>query len=252
MLRISTISNNPIVSIDTIGVSTLYVTDGIGINVPVNISSFNTGTYDLFYDGVSVTTAVYSPTRSLVNYLGTFNCSVAGQITCNVTPVYNAKWEIYNAYNQRLNALVVITEEVGVNYLPTNSSTSMEPFNNNPLNCGTITTGLSETVKIEYLNRGFLNSSAGAYGILNGIGWNSNSFVNGVWGGGTHDDSNFAAGILCHARCVEKAVGVNKATMLIGAAVHSSGSSSVIYSGTVAGPNYTTDNQGHLTMEWMG
>jgi len=114
----------------------------------------------------------------------------------------------------------------------------------------------AEVVEVFYQQRGFDNLPAGAYGVLNGIGWDSTSVVSGTWGGGTHDDVNYAGYASLIAHTVQKdVVGLHTATMLIGAAKNSAGCpQNVVNSANTipVGANYTPDNQGHMTIEWNG
>ena len=104
-----------------------------------------------------------------------------------------------------------------------------------------------------YQQRGFLNTLSGSYGLLNGVGWNSISIISGIWGGGTQDQNQFAGGVTLIGKYVNNtAVGVNVATMLVGAAVNSASRLSVIYSANSSNPNYTPDDQVLMTIRWRG
>lgn len=250
--RLSPVSNSPRVATDVTS-STLYYTDGISNNISLNISALTIGQYDVFYQAGALTTATLNLGRTMTFYVGSINVSVAGQVTCNISVMPLAKWEVYNAYYQRKITVIGTTQELDFQYCPTNSSNSMQPFNNNTNNCAFCFTGLAEDVEVVYLNRNQPNSLSGAYGILTGIGWNSTSVVSGIWGGGTHDDSNFAGGALNTCKHIHRAAtGLNTVTMLVGAALNSANHNSVIYSRITPTANSTVDTHCQLTISWMG
>jgi hypothetical protein len=246
-------SSDPKATINT-PFSILHYSNGINVDLILNISNYAIGAYDIFEVGGVLSSAIFNPIRSMTNYIGSINISVAGQLTTRNDPCFACKWEIYNAYNQRHITMMVITQELNMSYCPSNPYSVMQPFNNNPNNSGSIFTGLKETVTAFYQQRSFDNSTLGAYGILNGIGWDSNSIVSGTWGGGTHDDINYAGYASLIAHMVQKdVIGLHTATMLIGAAKNSSGCpQNQVNSANTSGVNYTTDDQGHLIIEWNG
>lgn len=243
------LTSQPVMVADVIGVSTLHYTDG-STDLTASISGFAVGAYDVFIDAGVFRFAPMNVARSDGHYVGSINVSVAGQLTAHFSEDYNRKFEVYNAYNQRTLILRVITQERGLLYCPTNQYPAWQPFNNNALNRGTIITGLPEAVEVTYYQSGFLNTQSGAYGLLNAIGWNSTTAPSGPNGGGAHDDINFVGGVRMIALYDEPAAtGVNVATMLVGAAVNSLSRESRINSAPTSG---AIDGNGVLLIKWRG
>ena len=243
MPRLS-LTPQPVMSSDVTG-GTIYYADWTSVLcsaiVPVSV-----GAYDVFVTGGIMHFAPFNSARPMANYVGSINVSVAGQLTCNFSLDCNRKFEVYNAYHQRSLLLRVITQERDMTYSPKNSS--YLPFDNNPLNCGTIITGLPEAVEVIYYQAGYIDSLSGPYALLNAVGWNGNPA--GPGGGGTHDDSNTAAGVRMLALYSDPAViGVNVATMLVAARVYTNNDLSRIDSAPSTPP---MDGDGVMYIKWNG
>lgn len=251
--RLSLVSNQPVMSSDATS-SILYYTDGIGINLSSNISAMPVGSYHVFIDGGAMFR--FAPlTASHVDpdWVGSINISIAGQLTVNISEGYDRKWEVYNAWNQRDIILTVITQEKDLAYCPINQYPAWHPFNGNSLDRGTVFTGEPVAVDVVYLQGGYLNTTAGSYGLLNAIGWNG--VAAGEWGGGGHDDLSFVGGVKGFAHLVETvAVGPNTVTMFVAAANNTpcNPGKTVIYS--AAGPvwGYNADANTLMTIRWRG
>jgi hypothetical protein len=239
----------PIMSADVIAATTLYYTNGHGFCLTANVSGLAVGAYDVLLspDGQSLIFTAMQPTYNTnVRYIGSINVSVAGQLTCHFSIGGNRKFEVYNAHNQRSLLLRVVSNQRDTSYSPKN--TTYEPFFYDPTNCGTIITGLPEAVDVTYYQRGFIDTLSGPYALLNSVGWNGAAV--GTVGGGTHDDSNTACGVLLLALYNDPAVfGVNVASMLVYAGVYTVNDLSRLWSATSAPP---MDSEGSLLIKWRG
>jgi hypothetical protein len=252
-------TSDPVISTDAIGFQMLHYTDGRGVDLRLSLAGLPVGAYDVFQRNNALMSAPFNIARSRVDYVGSFAVTIAGQLTVQYGPCSDCRWELYNAYNKVTVIVTAITQERDFTYCPT----SIQPFNNNTANKASVFTGLPETVKARYLQRGFVDTLpfrgiAQPYGFLNGIGWNSSSSISGVWGGGTHDDANYAAGVqLLGEYIATNVVGLNRAYMMVSAADNSNqcgfggAPPSILYSAHAPSDGLTADDQGHMTLEWQ-
>lgn len=244
------LTTSPIMAADVTG-HTLYYTDGFSV-AAADVSTFAVGVYDVFIDvGPAFRFQLFNAARHDADYVGSINVSVQGQLTCHFSQGPARKFEVYNALNQRALLLSVITEEVGLSYLPANQYPAFVPFNNNPHNCGTIVTGLPERVDVSYAQSGFLDTQTGSYGLINAIGWDNLVKPSGNWGFASGDSLARADAVTMVATyCNPAALGANTVSMLIAAAVNSSGNLSVVQS--AAAPPDPPESEGVMYIRWNG
>lgn len=254
--RLSLVSNTPIMAADAVS-PTLYYTDGIGVNLALDISGLALGGYDVFQANGALSTAPFNAARARANYVGSISVSTVGQLRADFSVGYDRHWEIYNAYNQRLVALRVVPQERGLLWCATNEySGGLVPYNNNPLNRGSMILGDPTSVASKYTSNGFLNTQNGlVYGFVIGVGWNG--VLAGNWGL-VNDDVGGPARAFTVVSMYTSAgsIGLNTATMMAGAANNSDNCSvpgpiSGLYS--APGPAYSNlQLENALTIEWNG
>ena len=229
--------------------SVLYFADWHSVACSASVASLAVGAYDVFVTGGAMSFAPFNSWRGRWRVMSVRSMFLLpGQLTCNFSLDCNRKFEVYNAYHQRSLLLRVITQERDMTYSPKNSS--YLPFDNrNPLNCGTIITGSAGgKFEVIYNPAGYIDSLSGPYALLNAVGWNGNAA--GPGGGGTHDDSNTAAGVRMLALYSDPAViGVNVATMLVAARVYTNNDLSRIDSAPSTPP---MDGDGVMYIKWNG
>jgi len=245
------ISSDPLASSDTPS-STIHYTDGLAVDQTLDISAFAIGDYDVFQSAGALSTS-----GAAADYIGGFHISVAGQVTTSASIDYDRKWEIWNAFNKRRLALQVTTQERSTQYCPTaqysSSNYNVGPINNNALNRGAVYTGRKENIRLVYQQRGFMTTANShmALKLFAGIGWNSQTVISGVWGGGTIDDTAQAEGKTLIGRYIAlNAVGYNTVTMLVAAVCRNAGVVYAQFFNSSAAPQL--GDQALLWIEWDG
>lgn len=229
----------------------------------LNIAALATGSYHVCSTGSALYTipfantpvkyfgALADPAAPTHPYLGSITVSTAGQVTCNVTADFNRRWEVYNYYNQQPLLMRVLTQERDLSIHVTNHYSSLIPWNNNVLNCGTVFTGQNELINVKWMDNTFINTQTFAGGLLTTIGWNSTTFGSGKWGGGTIDNLGAAEGRNCIAEYTVTASGANKATMLIGTS-NPPNNVNVAQSSSTAAAYYDEMTNNVMFMRWNG
>lgn len=247
------------------GISTSFLSSSGDQNGwSLSIAGLATGSYHVCSNGSGLYTipfantpvkyfgALADPNATTHPYLGSITLSTAGVVTCHVTDDYNRRWEVYNYYNQQPLMLRVLTQERDLDIHVTNHYSSLQPFNNNALNCGSVFTGQNELVNVKWMEGTFLNTQTLAGGILNTIGWNSTTFGSGRWGGGTIDNLGSALGAPLIAEYTNpNAVGYNKATMLIGTS-NVPNNINVAHSSSTPAVYYDAETNNVMFIRWNG
>lgn len=281
--RLTPTAGSPILTTDAIASSTLYYSPYVGNNLLVkgnlvqftsgptdntgwslNIGSLATGQYNVYASNTGLYTGAYSTAPVRYNgiltdpannntYLGSINLSTAGQITCHVSYESQRRFDVWNNYNQIPLTLKNLTVERNYTYNPRNQYTAPQAFNNNTNNAAYIMVGQPTNVNSAFYGRIYFNSTGGSYGIITGIGWNTTTAYSGTLGGGGHDDLVTLGGLTLPATYINpSATGFNTIYMIVGAAVNSSNTNTIINSSSTANAYEDQANATYMSVSWLG
>lgn len=239
-------SSAPVPTVDVVASSALHYTDG-ETDAQLSTSSLAANTsydvYDLLTQSVSIATAPFGSSvvhgGKRVNgtaftgcaqyaciYLGAVITDASGKINQQISYGQNRRWDVWNFYNQIDVRLQVGEPATGSNIWVNCTSTlcpqypAFSALNGHTANNGTVFTGLSTLVEVDFHESGFVNSTSGPTALIAAIGWDTATVGNcGYYRVNSHDDTYAEQGVGGEAFCLQRnVVGPHTVTMLIAAA----------------------------------